>query len=74
MGNFEKLPKLMYKKNLDELCKREKKDELTSEDVDDWIEALKWFSDIWSSKEFQKFKDNEDKREVEKDEKGKNSI
>jgi len=56
MIDFDKLPKLLFKEHSDEFLKREKEDSLTSKDMDDWIDAFKWFTDTRSSKEFQDFK------------------
>lgn len=58
MGSFDKIPKLMYKKNWDEYNKRDKKDSLTSEDMDDWLEAFEWILD--TCKEVNKPKDKKD--------------
>jgi len=56
MSNFDKLPKLIYKKNYEEFSKRDKEDQLTKEDIDDWFEAFTWIVETMTSKEFQEFK------------------
>ena len=48
----------MYKKNWDEYNKRDEEDSLTSEDMDDWLEAFEWILD--TCKEVNKSKDNKD--------------
>ena len=59
MGIFDNLPKLMLEENRREFNKREEKDELTHEDLDDWIDALKWLGDLLGSQKFQDFKNDQ---------------
>lgn len=61
MIDFDKLPKLMYKKNFEEYSKRDKEGQLTKEDVDDWIEAFEWTITTMTSKEFKDFQSGENK-------------
>ena len=56
MDSFDRIPKLMYKKNFEEHSKRDKENKLTKEDIDDWFEAFTWIIETMSSKEFQEFK------------------
>jgi len=56
MSNFDKLPKLIYKKNYEKFSKRDKDDELTKEDLDDWFEVFKWIIETMTSKEFKEYK------------------
>lgn len=59
MGIFDNLPKLMLEENRREFTKREEKDELTHEDLDDWLDALRWLGDLLASQKFQDFKDDQ---------------
>lgn len=57
MGNFDKLPKLIYKKNYEEFLKRDKENKLTKEDLDDRLESFEWIIKTMTSKEFQEYKE-----------------
>ncbi|MDD3263180.1 MAG: hypothetical protein PHR61_05075 [Candidatus Absconditabacteria bacterium] len=43
---LKSLPKLLFKKNAEEFLKKDKKDKLTREDLDDWIDLLKSFTNF----------------------------
>ncbi len=55
---FNALPKLIFKKHSDPFIEREKDDKLTKEDIDDWIDAFEWFTNLITSKDFKEFKEN----------------
>jgi hypothetical protein len=56
MDSFDRIPKLMYKKNFEEHSQRDKENKLTKEDIDDWFEAFEWIIKTMTSKEFKEYK------------------
>ena len=59
MVDFDHLPKLLHKQDFEEYSQRDKEDKLTSEDLDNRLEAFEWIITTYTSDEFKKFKCSE---------------